>query len=84
MFLFKLSSFSWSEDKEKNFPDDVSILKSGSVTFAKFKVNSFKPLKTDKKTNKAMVLAIIPSDAIPVIMFIALFLLKLIVYRLAM
>jgi hypothetical protein len=39
---------------------------------------------TDKKTNNAMVLAIIPTDEMPVIMFIALFLLKLIAYRLAM
>ena len=62
---------------KKVFPEVVSTRKSGSETFAKFKLNSFKPLKTDKKTNKAIVLAMIPTEAIPVIILIALFLLKL-------
>ena len=68
----------------KNLPVTVSNLRSGSVVFAKFKVNSFSPLKTERKTKRAMVLAIIPMEAIPVMIFIALFLLKLIVYLLAM
>jgi hypothetical protein len=55
----------------------VSTRRSGSDAFAKFRLNSFNPLKTDKKTNKAIVLAIIPTEAIPVIILIALFLLKL-------
>jgi hypothetical protein len=48
------------------------------VALAKSRVNSFNPLKTDKNTNKAMVLAIIPTDAMPVMILMALFLLKLI------
>ena len=49
MFLFAFNCCSCLDEIVKNFPAEVSILKSGSVAFAKFKVNSFKPLKTDKK-----------------------------------
>ena len=69
---------------KKVLPLVFSIRKSGSETFAKFKLNSFNPLKTDKKTKSAIVLAIIPTEAIPVMMFIALFLLKLTAYLFAM
>ena len=78
MFLFDFNCSSCALDIVKNFPVVVSNLKSGSVAFAKFKVNSFNPLKTDKKINNAIVLAIIPTEAMPVIIFMALFLLKLI------
>ena len=49
MFLFDFNCSSCALDIVKNFPVVVSNLKSGSVAFAKFKVNSFNPLKTDKK-----------------------------------
>ena len=77
MLLLFLSNSSCFGLTEKVLPDVVSIRKSGSEALVKFKLNSFKPLKTDKKTKSAIVLAIIPTEAIPVIMLIALFLLKL-------
>ena len=84
MLLHSFNCCSCSAEILKLLPTTVSKRKSESVTFEKFKDISFNPLKTDKKTNNAMVLAIIPTDEMPVIMFIALFLLKLIAYRLAM
>ena len=83
MFLLLLNCCSCSGAIVKNFPSIVSNLISGSEALAKFNVNSFSPLKTDKKINKAVVLAIIPREAMAVIMFMALFLLRLIAYRLA-
>ena len=77
MLLLFLSNSSCFGLTKKVLPVVVSIRKSGSEALAKFKLNSFKPLKTDKKTKSAIVLAIIPTEAIPVIMLIALFLLKL-------
>ena len=63
---------------------EASIFKSGSVELLKLKLKSFKPLKTDITTNKAIALTIIPSEAIPVIIFMAVLLLKLKAYLLAM
>ena len=53
------------------FPLVGNTFKSGSKSFEKDKLNTFKPLKTDITTNKASVPTIIPNDAIPVIIFIA-------------
>ena len=59
------------------FPDFGSILISGSEALVKLKLKSLKPLNTDKTISNAIELAIIPNDAIPVIIFIDEFLLKL-------
>jgi hypothetical protein len=50
----------------------------------KERLKSRKPLKTESTTNKAIAPTIIPMEAIAVIMFIALFLLLLKRYLLAM
>ncbi len=60
------------------------IFKSGSKSLENERLNSRKPLKTDKTTNNARVPTIIPIDAILLIMLIALFLLLLKKYLLAM
>ena len=57
---------------------------SGSEALVKLKLKSRSPLNTDKTINKAIELAIIPIEAIPVIMFIDEFLLKLKKYLFAM
>jgi len=68
----------------KNFPVTAVPFMSGSKSLEKDKLNSRNPLKTDKTTNKAIAPTTIPTAAIPVIILIALFLLLLKRYRLAM
>ena len=68
----------------KDLPRVALIFKSGSKSLLKDMLNSRNPLKTDKTTNKASAPTIIPNDAMPVIILIALFLLLLIRYRRAM
>jgi hypothetical protein len=63
---------------------DGFTFKSGSKSFEKDKLNTLNPLKTERTTNKAMAPTIIPPEAILVMMLIALFLLLLKRYRLAM
>jgi hypothetical protein len=53
------------------------IFKSGSMSLEKERVKTFKPLKTDKKMNKAIAPTIIPKLAIRLIILMALFLLLL-------
>ena len=60
------------------------ILKSGSKSLEKERLNSFKPPKTDNTIKRAIAPTIIPPEAIRVIILIALFLLLLKIYRLAM
>lgn len=73
-----------SSEIKKDFPCFGMIFKSGSKSLLKDKLKSFNPLKTESTTNKAIAPTITPPEAIPVIMFMALFLLEVRKYRLAM
>lgn len=66
------------------FPVVLEILRSGSKSLLKDKLKSLRPLKTESTTNKANAPTIIPTEAMPLMILIALFLLALIKYRLAM
>lgn len=66
------------------FPLVGNTFKSGSKSLENDKLNTFNPLKTDITTNNANVPTMIPNEAIPVIILIALLLLLLKRYLLAM
>lgn len=67
-----------------DFPLEGLIFKSGSESLEKDKLKTRNPLKTESTTNKAIAPTIIPMEAMPVIILIALFLLLLKIYRFAM
>ena len=69
---------------KKDFPSVLLTLRSGSISLVKERLNSFKPVKTESTTNSAIAPTITPILAIPLIILIALFLLLLKIYRLAM
>ena len=69
---------------KNDFPFNVMTLMSGSLSLEKVKLNSRKPLNTDKTTNNAKEPITIPLNAIREIIVIALFLLLLKIYRFAM
>ena len=67
-----------------DLPNVELSFKSGSIALANERLNSFNPLNTDSTTKRASAPMIIPTLAIRLIMLIALFLLVLLLYRLAM
>ena len=58
--------------KKNDFPLIADIFKSGSEVCIKLKLKVFKPEKTERTTNRDMVLTITPIVAIDVIIFMAL------------
>ena len=78
------SRFSCEGEMKKDFPKVLLIFKSGSISFEKERLKTFNPLKTDKTTNKAIAPTMIPILAMRLMILIALFLLLLKIYRLAM
>jgi hypothetical protein len=68
--------------------NDLPVLgitfKSGSNLLVKDRLKSLRPLNTERKTNSAIALTITPSDAIAEMILMALFLLVVRRYRLAM
>src|SRR6478672_8384050 len=69
---------------KKDLPCKGVTLISGSASLENVRLNSRKPLKTDKTTNKAKEPMMIPLKAMREIIVIALFLLLLKIYRFAM
>ena len=76
--------FSCSGEMINDFPDTGIAFKSESKSFENDKLNSLNPLKTESTMNNAIAPTIIPPEAIRVMILIALFLLLLKIYRLAM
>ena len=69
---------------KKYFPCVEVNFKSGSKSLEKDKLKSLNPLKTDNTTKSAIVPTMIPTEAIAVIILIALLLLLLKRYLFAM
>ena len=68
----------------KDFPEVLTIFKSGSKSLLNERLKSLRPVKTESTTNSAKAPTTIPTEAMPLMILIALFLLALLRYRLAM